>query len=372
MNHAFPARRIRHGSNPGTSRLIAWVLSSFICFAFSVSAQEKMVFATVIMRHGDRTPFDNIAGENPGSWPEGFGKLTELGKKQVYTNGLVMRQLYCPGLFDSNNAASSVRVFSTDWDRTRLSAQGFLTGLVGLAAPSIPIETNVSIDITAGISATNAITAESLLNPHNDPDYFKRLASQYVFSKPEWIATNRALKPQMNRWSRAMGRRIPDIDYLVALASALYACQVHQHPPPRGLSPDDVEAIISAGHWARVYQFSGEAGRITGRPLLRKVAQYMKNARDEELSQKKARLKFILFSAHDTTLLSVMSALGAPLTGDHEPPYASYLHFALFETDPANFNVRVTYHDDQDRVVPNPANGGASWSLDQLLKWAGQ
>ena len=128
----------------------------------------------------------------------------------------------------------------------------------------------------------------------------------------------------------------------------------------------------SAGHWARVFQSRGEIGRITGGPLLGKIAQYMKKAHDEELSLKNDRLKYILLSAHDATLLSVMSALGAPLTGDNEPPYAAYLHFGLFEKDRANFNIQITYHDDQDHVVTNRASGGVSWSLDQFLKEAGQ
>ena len=124
-----------------------------------------------------------------------------------------------------------------------------------------------------------------------------------------------------------------------------------------------------------MYQYQADLGRITGKPLLKKVVEYMNNAIQEEMSRKKTKqttLKYVLFSAHDSTLLSEMSALRSPLTKANAPPYASFLHFALFEPRRANFYIQVTYNDNTDHVVPNPDSGGASWSLEQLLNLAGQ
>ena len=133
-----------------------------------------------------------------------------------------------------------------------------------------------------------------------------------------------------------------------------------------------MDAIIAAGRWAFVYQYNPNIGRVSGRALLKKIAEYMENARREEVSRKENPLKYVLFSAHDSTLLSEMSALRAPLTGTNAPPYGALLHFGLFEAGGTNFYMRVNYKDRAQHVVPDPENGAASWSLEHLSNLAGQ
>lgn len=349
---------------------MALVLLSCVLSAINLPAQDKLVFAVDIIRHGDRTPTAELPGAAPALWPEGLGKLTAQGTNQEYRLGSRMRSLYLDrGLLGSNYVAGTICAFSTDMDRTRTSARLFLTGLLADASQPIPILTNIPIDIKAGISETNSISAATLLIP-TDRNDFQALLSQYVFSTPEWLATNSALQPKFDRWSRAANSRITNAHDLIALADTFYIHQIHHVPVAAGLNPDDVQAIIEAGRWAFVYQYQADLGRVTGKTLLKKVAEYMNNAIQEEMSLKKTTLKYVLFSAHDSTLLSEMSALRAPLTGANAPPYASFLHFALFETRRANFYVQVTYNDDKDHVVPDPDSGGASWSLAQLLKLA--
>lgn len=52
----------------------------------------------------------------------------------------------------------------------------------------------------------------------------------------------------------------------------------------------------------------------------------------QAITQQSAR-KWILYSAHNSTILAVMRMLGAPM--DHIPPYASDLNFPLFAANPA-------------------------------------
>lgn len=350
---------------------MALILLWCVFFAAAVPAQDKLIFAADMIRHGDRTPLSNLFRENRTNWPEGWGRLTAVGSNQEYTLGSEMQKLYYHELLDSNANPQSILLFSTDTDRTRKSARLFISGLMGDAAQSIPIHTNIPIDITAGFSDDNTLSTGKLLSPEATSNY-QALESQYVLHTPSWVATNEAMQPQFARWSRAVNRRINTVGDLIGLGDSLFIHQIHHVQITNDLSPDDIEAIIAAGRWAFVYQYNADIGRVTGKAFLKKLAEYLENARREEVSLKKTTLKYVLFSAHDSTLLSEMSALRAPLTGTNAPPYSSSLHFGLFEAGPTNFYLRVIYHDRADHVVPDPENGSASWSLQHLLNLADQ
>jgi acid phosphatase len=351
-------------------RSMAWVLLSSLFFSAAVPAQDKLVFAFDIIRHGDRTPLSNPFKEDPALWPEGLGNLTALGSNQEYALGAEMKDRYYRGFLDSDAASNSICVFSTDTDRTRASARLFLSGLVGDAARSIPVHLNMPIDLTVGFSASNVISVGKVVHPDETPTMLA-LESQYLSQSPEWMATNAALRPQFARWSRAVGRAINSVQDLGSLSDTLFIHQIHHVPWTNSLSPDDVDAIIAAGRWAFVHQYDPAVRRVIGEPLLKKIAGYFENARREQVSLKATALKYVLLSAHDDTLLTAMSALKAPLTGTNSPPYAASLHFALFEAGPANFYIRVTYRDRADHVVPDPENGGASWTVEHLSNLAG-
>lgn len=349
----------------------ALVLLWCVFFAGTAPAQEKLVFAIDIIRHGDRTPLSNPFREPLTNWPEGLGNLTALGTNQEIALGSEMQRLDYRDLLDSNTASQSIIAFSTDMDRTRTSARMFLSGLMGDAAQSIPIHTNIPIDITAALSSNNAMSAARVLSPDVTPN-MQALQSNYVLQSPEWMATNAALKPQFARWSNALNLRINSIQDLIGLSDTFYIHQIHHVPWTNRLSPDDIDAIIAAGRWAFVYAYNPNVGRFSGKELLKKISQYMENARRETVSPKGAALKYVLFSAHDHTLISEMSALQAPLTGTNAPPYAALLHFGLFESGGTNFHIQVTYKDRSVHVVPDPEDGGATWSLEHLLKLAGE
>jgi acid phosphatase len=353
------------------SKSMALILLLCVFFAAALPAQDKLVFAIDIIRHGDRTPLNNPFGEDLSNWPEGLGSMTALGTNQEIALGSEMRKLHYGALLDSNTASQSILAFSTDMARTRASAHLFLTGLVGDSARTIPIHLTIPIDITAGFTDANVVGSAQVLNPDTTPNLLT-LVNQYVLTSPEWMATNAALQPQFARWSQGLGLRLTGIQDLGLLSDTLYIHQLHHVPWTNRLGAEDIDAIIAAGRWAFVHEYNTNVGRVTGKPLLKKIAQYMENARREEVSLKATSLKYVLFSAHDSTLLSEMSALESPLAGTNAPPYAACLHFGLFESGPARFQIRVNYKDHADHVVPDPEDGGAAWPLEHLLKLAGQ
>jgi len=74
-----------------------------------------------------------------------------------------------------------------------------------------------------------------------------------------------------------------------------------------------------------------------------------------------AQLKYMLFSAHDSTQFGLMSTLEAPL--DAAPDYASDLNFSLFEKSDHSYTVRVSFN---DKAISIPVCGGTVCSVSQL------
>ena len=103
-------------------------------------------------------------------------------------------------------------------------------------------------------------------------------------------------------------------------------------------SAKDVDEIVDAGHWAFAASFGpAEIGRATGLPLLKEIVGRMDAA-----AGGKDGVKYVLYSAHDSTILSELSALGAPAA---EPPhYSSRLNFLLFDEGERKFVVKTVYN----------------------------
>lgn len=66
------------------SLFCCFVLYLWVGFSF---AQNKLIFAVDVIRHGDRTP-TNAIPRDPFVWPQGLSELTAKGMHQVYLLGL--------------------------------------------------------------------------------------------------------------------------------------------------------------------------------------------------------------------------------------------------------------------------------------------
>lgn len=332
-------------------------------FTINALAHEKLVFAIDIIRHGDRTPTADIP-KAPHQWTEGLGQLTATGMQQEYQLGASLRKVYVDQhhLLPANYATGSVYVRSSDVDRTLMSAQSFLMGLYPLGTgPNLPGSTQPALPGAYQPISIHTIAKdqENLLVAWTESAQFKELLKTYVYPTPEWKAKSAELQPKFAAWSQATGITITDLYQLKSLGDTLNIYQLYQVPLPEGLTPEDAKQIIDAGKWVFVTAFKSLAlGKVTGGNLLKAIAEDLQQA-----SQQKAALKFKLYSAHDSNIFSLMSAMGAPL---NEPPrYASDLNFALYDLGHQDYYVKIKFNNEP---VALPACGGnTSCSLTQFL-----
>jgi len=314
------------------------VLGIFACSC--AFAQGKLIFAIDVVRHGDRTPL--IASPEMGKiWPQGPGQLTPKGMRQEYDLGKILRQRYVneyhllPKHYDTN----AMNVRSSGIARTMMSAQSILFGLYPLGTgPSL----NDSKALPEGLQPIpiNSVPREqdSLLLPNHDKEMYKQLLETYIFSSPDWVQKDLALKPNYPVWSKTIGIKISNLFDLIHVSDRLFIERLYGIPRPGSLQEKDADMIIDAGEWAWL--------NISNHPKLALIAGNELEqtiGREINLAAKQNRpLKYLLFVAHDTTLVAQLKLLGQKI--DELPPYASQLNYSLFDMGSSNYEVRVTYN----------------------------
>jgi len=323
-----------------------------LLFTNNALAKEQLIFTVDLVRHGDRTPIQQIP-KSPHLWKEGLGELTPEGMKQEFELGTALRKKYIDEyhLLPSHYASETMYVRSTDYNRTLMSAESLLFGLypLGTGSPSLPSEFQpVPIH-------TVPKSKENLLEPSPSKNIFS-LASLYFDIHRAWKNKTASMQTELKTWSDATGFNLNDPHELDKLSDNLNVRRFHHIAYPAGITDTDAEKIISLGQLAVTTYFKyKEVSYPMGYRFLNTVADYIKNASD-----KKTPLKYVLFLGHDVSIMSVMTTLGQPL--EKMPPYASRLNFSLFQDNDKQY-IKITLN---DQPVTIPACGGNVCSLKQF------
>jgi hypothetical protein len=306
-----------------------------------------LIFAIDVIRHGDRTPTSDPFSP-PETWSMGLGmgvglgQLTPTGMHQEYELGQNLRETYInqTHLLPENYQAGSLYIESTDYDRTLMSATALLAGLYPLGTgPSLPPASASSASSSSKLPALPEaqqpipihifpIDQQNKIIPDSNPIAYQKLLQTYVFKTPEWINKENALKANFPSWSHILGVPITQLYDLKNIADTLSIQKLYGVKYPAGLSPQDADKIIEAGQWAFVKGFENPTvGKISGHYFLNLISQKIsQKIKSKSQNQSPA---YILYSTHDSVILSLLSAMGAPL--NQIPPYASDLNFEVFE-----------------------------------------
>lgn len=343
---------------PGSSFLES---SSSFLENYSQAELGTPLFVIDVIRHGNRTPEKGIPNVDY-EWPEGFGELLPAGMEVERKLGERMRKKYVTSmkLLPESYIAGTLFVECSHFDRTIMSAQCLLLGFFPLGTGPVELYGYQPVPIH-----TEPIEPDMMVPDDSQGDGFDfwGLVRSTVFSQQAWKDKEQSLSTNFAVWSAATGYPINGLYDLKQLGDILEVSKKNKVPLPSDLSSQDVSTIIAAGEWAywNLYQ-NQQVGQASSAALLSDMY-----ARLHKATQPNQTQKWMLYSAHSSTLMALLSALGAPLCA--VPPYASDFTIALYDQGSGSYILKLTYNDSD---VTLPISSGSTCSLDQFHTLAQQ
>jgi|GEM_PF-2346996 len=312
----------------------------------NASSQKKLIFAVDIIRHGDRTPLIPLSTVSY-RWEEGLGELTQLGSNQEFFLGQQLRERYITQshLLPNHYIPETLYARSTDFDRTIMSGSSVLAGLY-FDTTSINIEGYPIIPIH-----NCPLAQENLLIPDNNVVFdFHHLFQTVILPSQEWQEKEKSLQHNFKRWSLAVGAPINTLYDLKDVGNTLFIDQLHQVPIPQGLTDEDVDTIINTAQWITCTVFQNKIiAQTAAANLLQEIYNTFQTA-----TQPNSPLRYRLYSAHETTLLVLLTALGANELLTSIPPYASDLNLELFDEGNGHYTAQVMLYTIQNMPDDQP------------------
>lgn len=324
------------------------VLAVLFCLSMG-HAQDGLILVVTLIRHGDRMPIYSIKS-SPINWKLGPGELTPLGMNQEYQLGKSFRARYVDqlGFLPPQYGINKIYVRSTDYNRTIMSAQSFLCGLY-------PPGTGPTLDNgdPALPDGYQPIPVKIVPEAHDRillgtsyKERFEEMVREYVIITDEWIKMTSSCSDKFDRWSKIFAANIRDLLDLILPADDLNVRMLKGVQLPEGLTEAEAREIVKCSQWALAQKYKPRnISCLLARDFMHEIVTHMEKAMEGTQPY-----RFILYSGHDTTLLSVLSMLGTPL--EYQPPYNSNVSFELYRNKEGYF-VKVLYNENDITIHGN-------------------
>lgn len=278
---------------------------------------DKLLFAHVLFRHGDRTPIDpypNDPWKDPSHWTAGWGQLTNAGKHRHLELGRYLRKRYASLLGDTytNN---EIYVRSTDVDRTLMSAESNLAGMYPPVGPDqwdsviqwqpIPVHT-VPEELDEVLAAKKPCAAFDLeLKKYKHTDEFQ--------------AYNKSLEPVYEYVTEHSGRVVDSLTTAQNLYSCLHIEELNNFTLPewtKKVYPEPLRSISARSFATKTN--TPLMARLKVGPLVKEILERFRAKASGKLRPDRS---VWVYSAHDTTVANLLNALR--LFDLHNPPFAA-------------------------------------------------
>jgi lysosomal acid phosphatase len=298
----------------------------------------------LLYRHGDRTPinpYPNDPYKDPSNWPVGWGQLTSWGKMTHFKLGQWFRQRY-DGFLSSDYDEKEIYVRSTDVDRTLMSAQ---SNLAGLYPPHGYMKWNKDLAWQPIPVHTVPLNEDALLSSHAYCPRFDRLYEELKTS--QWMEDIYNKNKELFQYiSKHSGWNISDIQRL----DWVYDCLLIEARYNKTL-PEWTKKYFPHTKFEKLRDlsftmdtFTHEFKRLKGGPFVRQMVEHFDQVQDGSLEPKER--KIFMYSAHDTTVSTVLNTLG--VFDIIAPTYAAAVMFELYEGK-EDFLVEISYRNDSTR-----------------------
>lgn len=309
--------------------------------------KTKIELVQILFRHGDRTPVMTYPNDlyNGSTWHKfgGYGQLTQTGMRQHYEFGKFLREHYANFLNKFYNK-ENVRVISTDFDRTLMSAYSLLNGLF------TPVDFQVWKPNTKWQPVpvhTTAKDSDNIFYGAQCPR-LKQLKKQ-IERTNEYLETNKRYQDIFNivdknsgcGWKSGCAHMNLDDEWKIA--DNLFVEKTNGLKLPDWVLPVYDRLIHSLG-WGFYFMFRlPEMARLQSGGILRDMRKNFENKvnKENEEAVNSFQDQLHLYSGHDTYVAALSRLLN--ITSYHnQPPYASALALELHrQPETNNFFVQV-------------------------------
>lgn len=275
------------------------------------------------------------------------GQLTVLGAEMHYMLGETFRQLYV----EETPLIASVKdvyVRSTDITRTIQSAMSQMQALLK-DDPSIRRLLGGSLDVSV-LDIHVVEQSSDYLAPSPSCASLIQSCNQALGST-EWAAAAASMQA-LASYLRTQWQ-VQELPEWTVINDALYSRHFHNLPMPAGVNETVREAIHNVTSWQMGFLYQDAARQRLG--IGRFLNLLLQNMLPVVTSQAPPAYPFRLFSAHDTSIGMIASALG--VWSGRWPGFASHIRLELYQdtssSSPAYF-VEIAYYDQPPCVQADP------------------
>eukprot|EP01017_Pseudomicrothorax_dubius_P005841 TRINITY_DN1156_c0_g1_i1.p1 TRINITY_DN1156_c0_g1~~TRINITY_DN1156_c0_g1_i1.p1 ORF type:complete len:326 (-),score=34.27 TRINITY_DN1156_c0_g1_i1:460-1437(-) len=307
---------------------ILLLLISYLLAAALAEKQLEMVLE--IYRHGARSPLSNIT-ENKWSTR---GQLTEIGMKQSFIRGSIIRNEYVNKLkfLDPQYDIDKVRLRSTDRDRTLMSAYSNLLGLFPLGTgPKLPEGIDLKLTKPPISLSVDDLSNEKFALPYGyqpvtiltgadedelpwgaTEDFICPKMKEYhaaLYKTPDYKMIQAAFEPTVRSLAAVLGRKPEEFDFIQAakVYDVLIADRYQNNKSIIKYDSPLWRNLSILADVALTFEKFGEKKLIdyTSTPLFTELFSKI----DEKEEGINPQVKWHEFSAHDTNLLLILNVL---------------------------------------------------------------
>ncbi|XP_010005784.1 PREDICTED: prostatic acid phosphatase [Chaetura pelagica] len=334
---------------PSPARILCFSFHIILILLQQTTAERELKFVVAVFRHGDRTPIVTFPTDihKESEWPQGFGQLTKTGMQQLFELGQYMRKRYSSFLNSTYNH-KEFYIQSTDYDRTIMSAQSYLSGLFPPTSSQIWNPELLWQPIPVHVSQKS--TDRRLYFPLSDCPRFDELQNE---TKTCSEFQNR-IQPYMDFLEKVAVNTGLEIDNLTILNNfqiwniydALLCEDIHNFTLPVWATKDVINKMKTLTELSLLSLFgiykTEEKSRLQGGVLVNNILNSIKQAAN---SSKQRKME--VYSAHDTTIGALQIALN--IFNGKLPPYAACQLFELYQESSGRYSIEMYYRNDTSR-----------------------
>ncbi|KAM3585525.1 uncharacterized protein V6R79_019684 [Siganus canaliculatus] len=311
-------------------------------FCGKAAAERKLVYVTVLFRHGDRSPVKAYPTDpyQESAWPQGFGQLSQEGMRQHLDLGHFLRNRYKGFLNESYNR-HEILVRSTDYDRTLMSAEANLAGLYPPAGQQV-----FTPDLKWQPIPVHTVpqSEERLLSyPLGDCPRYKQLMNETEHTE-EFINVTKTYQDLIQLVRNKTGLNHTDVESVWSVYDTLFCESRHNMSAPAWVTADVMKKLRVLKDFAFQVMFGvhkqQEKSRLQGGILLDEIVKNLSMA----VTDPHRKLKLMMLSAHDTTVAALQASLN--VFNGRQPPYASCQIFEVYQDDNGSASVSLFYRND--------------------------